>query len=290
MDKEKQELIKIAVFNGKRIRKILYKDEWYFSIIDVVSVLTNTSSPRRYWSDLKRKLSKQEGFVELYEKVVQLKLESSDGKKYLTDVCSTETMFRVIQSIASPKVEPLKRWLAKVGFERIQEIEDPEIASKRMRSLYKDKGYPDDWIDKRLQSITVREKLTNEWQNRGVREQKEYAILTAEISQATFGVKPFEHKKIKNLKNENLRDHMTDLELIFNMLGEASTNEIAIQRDARGFIENKEAAKDGGKIAGKARVHLEKESEKSVVSSSNYKHLSKKVQKNKDILLVDDRD
>ena len=176
-----------------------------------------------------------EGFNQLYAKIVQLKLEAPDGKMRGTDTTNTETVFRIIQSVPSPKAEPFKRWLAKVGYERIQEIEDPELATKRTRALYKAKGYPDDWIEKRMRGIAIREQLTNEWENRGVKEEKEYAILTAEISEATFGCKPSEHKKLKNLKNQNLRDHMTDLELIFTMLGEASTTEIAIQKDAQGL-------------------------------------------------------
>lgn len=234
---------KIAVFRGKQIRKAIHHDEWYFSIIDIIEVLTESSNPRRYWSDLKAKLIDNEGFVQLYEKIVQLKLVSSDGKNYLTDTADTETIFRIIQSIPSPKAEPFKRWLAKVGYERIQEIEDPELAAKRSRAIYKAKGYPEEWIEKRMRGIAVREQLTNEWEKRGVKEEKQYAILTAEISEATFGLKPSEHKKLKSLKNQNLRDHMTDLELIFTMLGEASTTEIAVQKNAQGFHQNKKVAK-----------------------------------------------
>jgi len=267
---ELESVEKIAVFKGKKIRRDIFKDEWYFSIVDVVEALTGSSNPRRYWSDLKIKISENEGFSELYEKIVQLKLESSDGKKYLTDVANTETMFRIIQSIPSPKAEPFKRWLAKVGYERIQEIEDPELATKRTRALYKAKGYPDTWIEKRMRGIQIREELTDEWQKRGIEKQSDYAILTAEISKATFGVIPSKHKKLKNLKRENLRDHMTDLELIFSMLGEASTKEIAQERDPQGFQENKKAAKAGGDIAGNARKELEQKSGKKVVSKSNF--------------------
>ncbi len=175
-----------------------------FSVIDIVQALTDSSNSRRYWSDLKIKLSEDEGFGQLYEKIVQLKLESSDGKKYVTDTANTETVFRIIQSIPYPKAEPFKRWFAKIGYERIQEIEDPEIAAKRTKAIYKAKGYPDSWIEKRMRGIAVREKLTDEWEKIGVKEDKEYAILTAEISQATFGLKPSEHKKLKNLERENL--------------------------------------------------------------------------------------
>lgn len=265
-----QAISKIAIFKGKSIRKIIHNDEWYFSIIDVIEVLTESSNPRRYWSDLKAKLIKNEGFIQLYDKIVQLKLIAPDGKIRETDTANTETVFRLIQSIPSPKAEPFKRWLAKVGYERVQEIEDPELATKRTRALYKAKGYPDSWIEKRMRGIAIREQLTDEWNKRGVKEQREYAILTAEISAATFGVKPSNHKKLKKLKEENLRDHMTDLELIFSMLGEASTTEIATERDAQGFDENKQAAKMGGTIAGNARKELEVKSGKKVVSSSNF--------------------
>ncbi|MEC7839050.1 MAG: Bro-N domain-containing protein [Chlamydiota bacterium] len=263
---------KIAVFKGKQIRKIIFHNEWYFSIIDIISVLTDSTNPRRYWSDLKSKLSEGEGYVQLYEKIVQLKIEASDGKMRETDTANTETVFRIIQSIPSPKAEPFKRWLAKVGYERIQEIEDPELATKRTRALYKAKGYPADWIEKRMRGIAIREQLTNEWENRGIKEQKQYAILTAEISEATFGLKPSDHKKLKSLKKENLRDHMTDLELIFSMLGEASTTEIAVEKDAQGFEENCHAARAGGEIAGNARKELEEKSGRKVVTTSNFLH------------------
>jgi len=261
---------KIAIFKGKQIRKAIYQDEWYFSIVDIIEVLTESSNARRYWSDLKAKLIEDEGFSQLYEKIVQLKMESSDGKNYLTDTANTETIFRIIQSIPSPKAEPFKRWLAKVGYERIQEIEDPELAAKRGRAIYKAKGYPENWIEKRMRGIAIREQLTNEWEKRGVKEEKEYAILTAEIAEATFGLKPSGHKKLKGLKKQNLRDHMTDLELIFTMLGEASTTEIAVQKDAQGFRQNKKAAQEGGEIAGNARRELERKSGRRVVSKSNF--------------------
>lgn len=202
---------------------------------------------------------------------------------------NTEGIFRVIQSIPSLKAEPFKRWLAKVGYERIQEIEDPELATKRTRALYKAKGYPDDWIEKRMRGIAIREQLTNEWEQRGIKEQKEYAILTAEISEAAFGLKPSEHKKLKSLKSENLRDHMTDLELIFSMLGEASTTEIAVQKDTQGFEENRDAARAGGKIAGNARKELEDESGRKVVSSSNFRDSTISVDESKPLAFVEDK-
>jgi DNA-damage-inducible protein D len=261
---------KIAVFEDKKIRRILHKGEWYFSVIDIIRVLTESSDPNRYWPELKKKLLVDEGFNQLLDKIEQLKLESADGKRYLTDTANTETVFRIIQSIPSPKAEPFKRWLAQVGYEHVQEIEDPELATKRTREIYKAKGYSDEWIEKRMRGIAIREELTDEWDKRGIKLQREYAILTAEISKATFGMTPSEYKEYKGLERENLRDHMTDLELIFSMLGEASTKEIAVNRDARGFDENKTAAKTGGRIAGDARRQLEQESGKPVVSKDNF--------------------
>ncbi|MBL1280111.1 MAG: Bro-N domain-containing protein [Fluviicola sp.] len=261
----------IKLFQDKQIRTTFNETDqkWYFAIIDVVQVLTESSNARRYWSDLKRKLTK-EGYNELYENIVQLKLEAPDGKLRETDCADTEGLLRIIQSIPSPKAEPFKRWLAKVGYERLQEIEDPELASKRAREIYKAKGYPDDWIEKRMRSIAIREELTDEWKERGIKEHQEYAILTAEISKAAFGLTPSEYKEIKGLKRENLRDHMSDLELIFSMLGEASTTEIARNIDAQGFLENKDVAKKGGAIAGDARKALELESGQKIVSEQNY--------------------
>jgi DNA-damage-inducible protein D len=271
--KKKQEIQlqnKLVVFEDKKIRRIFHKGEWYFSIIDIVEVLTESPNPRRYWSNLKIQLADNEGFVQLYSKTVQLKLEASDGKMRETDTTNTETIFRIIQSIPSPKAEPFKRWLAQVGYERIQEIEDPELATQRTRAIYKAKGYSDQWIEKRMRGITIREELTDEWDKRGIELQREYAILTAEISKATFGMTPSEYKQRKGLQQENLRDHMTDLELIFSMLGEAATKEIAVNRDAQGFDENKSAAKMGGRIAGNARHELEQETGKPVISQENY--------------------
>jgi len=263
------ETTKIAVFKGKQIRKTIHGNEWWFSIIDVVEALTGNERPRKYWNDLKKKLIK-EGYSEVSEKIGQLKLESSDGKKYLTDCTNTETVFRIIQSIPSPKAEPFKRWLAKVGYERVQEIEDPEIATKRTRALYKAKGYSDDWIEKRMRGIAIREELTDEWKNHDVKEEKEYEILTAEISKAAFGLTPSQYKKLKGLKRENLRDHMTDLELIFSMLGEASTTQITRVEHPAGFDENKRVAHRGGNVACIARKKLEQETRHKVISRENY--------------------
>ncbi|RKY23742.1 MAG: phage antirepressor protein [Planctomycetota bacterium] len=259
----------IALFKGKEIRKTIHEDQWWFSVVDIVEALTDSGRPRKYWSDLKKKLI-NEGYNEVSEKIGQLKLVSADGKSRTTDCADTETLFRIIQSIPSPKAEPFKRWLAKVGYERIAEIEDPELATKRSRALYKAKGYPDDWIEKRMRSIAIREELTDEWQGRGIAEQRDYAILTAEISKAAFGVTPSEYKKLKGLERQNLRDHMNDLELIFSMLGEAATTEITRNRDAQGFGENKRAAIEGGSVAGTARKDLEAKSGKKVVSSENF--------------------
>ncbi len=261
----------IKLFESKQIRTQWNEanQRWYFAIIDVVETLTESNNPRRYWSDLKRKLN-SEGFFQLYEIIVQLKMISSDGKKYLTDCADVKGLLRIIQSIPSPKAEPFKQWLAQVGSDRLDEIENPEIATQRTRELYKLKGYPDDWIEKRMRSIAIREELTEEWKNRGVKEHAEYAILTAEISKATFGLTPSEYKKLKALKSQNLRDHMTDLELIFSMLGEASTTKVTRAKNAKGFIENRAAARIGGKIAGNALKELEKESGEKVISSENY--------------------
>ena len=260
----------LIVFEGNNIRRTFYNNEWYFSVIDIVQTLSESKNARRYWSDLKIQLKEQEGFEQLYEKIVQLKLTSSDGKKYETDCANAETLFRIIQSIPSKKAEPFKRWLAKVGYERVQEIENPELAQQRMRELYKAKGYSDTWIEKRIRGIAIRDELTDEWKNRGVKDGREYSILTAEISKATFGLTPSEYKDLKGLKRENLRDHMSDLELIFTMLGEASTKEIAQNTNAQGFNKNKIVAQKGGKIAGDARKQLELESGQKVVTEGNY--------------------
>jgi len=270
----------IKLFESKRVRSEWdeQKQKWYFSIIDVVEILTESKNPRRYWSDLKIKLQK-EGFKQLYEIIVQLKLESADGKKYTTDCADAKSLLRIIQSIPSPKAEPFKLWLAQVGSDRLDEIENPELATQRTRELYKLKGYPDDWIEKRMRSIAIREELTDEWKTRGVKEQKEYAILTAEISRATFGITPSQYKKVKGLKSQNLRDHMNDLELIFSMLGEASTTAIVKTKNPKGFVENKIAAKQGGSVAGKARIDLEKKTGKKVITLENFLPSSKQIKK-----------
>ena len=266
---KKEITTKIAIFKGKKVRKSIHNNEWWFSIIDIVEALTGTERPRKYWNDLKRKLV-EEGYFEVSEKIGQLKLLANDGKKYLTDCANTEIVFRIIQSIPSPKAEPFKRWLARVGYERVKEIEDPELATKRTRMLYKAKGYSNGWIEKRMRGIEIRETLTDEWDKRGIKQKKEYAILTAEISKAAFDMTPSQYKKFKNLRRENLRDHMDDLELIFSMLGEASTTEIAKVKDPKGFVENKKVAKKGGSVAGKARKDLETKTGKRVSTKQNY--------------------
>lgn len=272
----------IVVFDDHQIRRILHNGEWFFSIIDVIGLLTGSANPRRYWSDLKRQLQEKEGFTQLYEKIVQLKLLSADGKRYETDCANTESMFRIVQSIPSPRAEPFKQWLAKVGYERVREIEDPELASQRARELYKAQGYPDTWIEKRMRGIQVRAELTDEWKKRNVGEQAEYATLTREICKATFGITPSEYKALKGIKRENLRNHMTDLELIFTMLGEASTTEIARENNAQGFEENLSAAQAGGDVAGVARKNLESKTGRKVTTKSNYILPSKKRHRNKE--------
>jgi hypothetical protein len=266
---EKTEASRIVVFQEKSIRRILHNDEWWFSVIDAVAVLTDSLNPRDYWFKMKIRVKSDDG-LELSTICRQFKLPAPDGKQRETDCASTEGLFRIIQSIPSPKAEPFKRWLAKVGYERVQEIEDPELATKRTKALYRAKGYSDDWIEKRMRGIAIRAELTDEWKKRQVGHDREYAILTAEISKATFGLTPSEYKELKGLERENLRDHMNDLELIFSMLGEAATTEITKTKDAQGFDENRTAARKGGKIAGDAREELEKETKKMVVSKENY--------------------
>ncbi|OGT98759.1 MAG: phage antirepressor protein [Geobacteraceae bacterium GWB2_52_12] len=259
---------RLVVFQSKEIRRLLIDNIWFFAVVDVIAALTDSDKPRDYWYRMKQR-EKISG-VELSTICRQFKLEAQDGKLRETDCANTEGIFRIIQSIPSPKAEPFKLWLAKVGYERVQEIEDPELAIARTREVYRAKGYSEAWIEKRMRGIAVRTELTEEWKNRDVGEAPEYAILTAEISKAAFGMTPAEYRQHKGLERENLRDHMTDLELIFSMLGEASTTEIARKKDAQGFDENKVSARKGGKIAGDARKKLEIETGASVVSSENY--------------------
>lgn len=258
---------KLSIFEGKEIRKTYYQDKWWFVIEDVVGVLTDSSSPSSYLKDMRRRdneLNKGWGQI-----ATPLSVQTQGGPQKMS-CASTEGIFRIIQSIPSPKAEPFKRWLASVGYERVQEIENPELATQRTRTIYKAKGYSDGWIEKRLRGIAIRDELTGEWSGRGVKAGKEYSILTAEISKATFGMTPSEYKKYKGLKKENLRDHMTDLELIFSMLGEAATTEITRNTNAQGFSENKQAAHEGGRVAGGARKELEQKSHRPISSPENY--------------------
>lgn len=265
----------VKVYEEQKIRTAWdeEKEEWYFSIIDTVSVLTGTANPRRYWSDLKRKL-KAEGAVELYEKIVQLKLVSPDGKKRLTDVANTEQLLRIIQSIPSPKAEPFKLWLAQVGRERIEETIDPEQAIDRALETYQKKGYDSDWIHQRILSIRVRNELTDEWKQRGVKQGREYAILTDEITKAWSGMTTRQYKNLKGLTKENLRDNMSTTELILNMLAETSTKDISAAEKPETFKQSVQVAKQGGEVAGIARKELEKRTGKPVVSSKNAEQLS----------------
>jgi hypothetical protein len=262
----------LVVFQERGIRRTWHNSEWWFSVVDVCGVLTESADAGAYWRKLKQRVGAEGSEVVTF--CHGLKLEASDGKQRVTDCANTEGLFRIIQSIPSPRAEPFKRWLAQVGYERVKEIENPELASARARELYQAKGYRQAWIEKRLRSIAVRGELTDEWKARGVAEGKEYAILTAEIARATFGVTPGAHSRLKGLgkvkTGNNLRDHMTDLELIFTMLGEASTTEIARRKDAQGFCENRDAAKQGGAVAGNARKELETKTGKPVVSRTNY--------------------
>ena len=277
----------IKLFESKQIRSVWSEKEqkWLFSVVDVVGALTDSQNPQVYWRVLKKRLLAEGN--ETVTNCNALKMIAPDGKMRLTDVADTEQLLRLIQSIPSPKAEPFKLWLARVGYERLEEIENPELAAKRMRELYKAKGYSDEWIEKRVRGIAIRDELTSEWQKRGVKEQLEYAILTAEISRATFGMTPLEYRDFKTLdkKGDNLRDHMTDLELIFTMLGEASTTEIARNKDALGYNENLESAVEGGTVAGNARRDLEKKSGRRVSTKENFKEIPE-AQKRKQLKVV----
>ncbi len=266
----------IKLFDQKQIRTLWNEEQekWYFSIVDVIEALTGTERPRKYWSDLKAKLEKEGS--ELSEKIGQLKLESADGKFYKTDVADTEQLFRLIQSIPSPNAEPFKMWLAQVGRERIDEIEDPEQGIDRIMETYLRKGYSKEWINQRLKSIEVRKELTDEWEKRGVQKGPEYAILTDEITKAWSGYNTRQYKSLKNLKKENLRDHMTNLELVLNMLAEATTTEISKEKKPKTFSENQTIARQGGTIAGNTRREIEEKTGKGVVTGHNAKRLNPK--------------
>lgn len=268
------------LFEGNYIRSVWdnEKEEWFFSIIDIIGALTESKNPRRYWSDLKRKMNDEEGAVQLYENIVQLKLESSDGKKYITDVADMQGIFRIIQSVPSPKAEPFKMWLAEVGKERIDEILDPELTIDRALETYVKKGYTREWINQRLQAIQVRKELTDTWQDHGVKEGREYAILTNEITKAWSGMTTRQYKDHKGLKKQNLRDNMTTTELILNMLAETATKDIANATHPQGLEENKKVAKEGGSIAGDARKSIEVKTGKPVITSKNAIDLGKLIE------------
>ena len=271
MDEEKA----LVVFQGKGIRRIWHEDEWYFSVIDVVGILSESVDPKDYWYRLKKRVL-ESSEIELSTICRQLKLPAEDGKMRITDCADTEALFRIIQSIPSKKAEPFKQWLAQVGYERVEEIQNPELAQRRMKELYRAKGYSDDWIEKRARGIAIRDELTDEWQKRGVERTVEYGILTAEISKATFGLTPSEYRRLKGLNKENLRDHMNGLELIFTMLGEGVTTEITKNKDSQGFPECENAAQEGGEVAGNARHDAEKKIGRSIISEDNYLLLPEK--------------
>jgi len=276
---------RIALFQRKEVRRTIHNNEWWFVITDVIAALTDSANPSGYLKDMRRR---EPALADVFKGGGQiatplgLEFDTAGGRQLL-QCWNTEGIFRLIQSIPSPKAEPFKRWLAKVGYERIQEIEDPELATKRTRALYKAMGYSDDWIEKRMRSIAIRDELTDEWKKRGVKEQREYSILTAEISQAAFGLTPSEYAQHKGLDRQNLRDHMNDLELIFSMLGEAATTEITRTRDAQGFPQSKQAAHAGGTVAGNARRELEKKSGRKVVSKENFLSLAQSTKKAKQL-------
>jgi hypothetical protein len=262
----------LVVFQGKEIRRTWYNGEWYFSVVDIVEVLTDSTNPNNYWKVLKHREP------QLVTICNQLKLQSADGKYYKTDCANTENSFRLIQSIPSKKAEPFKRWLARVGYERIQEIENPELAQERMKEIYELKGYPKDWIDKRLRGIAIRQDLTDEWKGRGIEESNDFAILTNEITKATFGKTVKEYKEFKNLgrDSQNLRDSMNDWELILTMIGEKATTDITISKDSKGFVECRDSAVEGGTIAKNTRKEIEQKTGKSIISNENYLHLTGK--------------
>ena len=261
----------LAVFQEKTIRRAWHNEEWWFSVVDVVGILTDSNDAGAYWRKLKQRLGTEGGQPVTF--CHGLKLEAPDGKQRVTDCANTEGLFRLIQSMPSPKAEPFKRWLAQVGYERVKEIENPELAMGRMQDLYEKKGYPKDWIDKRLRGIAVRQDLTDEWKERGAASSKEFAILTNEIMQGTFDLKVDEYKQVKSLARENLRDHMTDIELILTMLAEATTTKLHRDRDSQGMEPLKKDAKDGGAVAGRTRKDIELQTGKPVISAENFKQL-----------------
>ena len=263
----------IKLFETKQVRSVwdAKLEVWFFSIVDVVGILTDSPNARKYWSVLKTRLKKEGN--QLATDCSQLKMQSTDGKYYLTDVANTEQLLRLIQSIPSPKAEPFKQWLARVGYERIEEMDDPELAFDRAMGTYLKKGYTKEWINQRLKSIEVRKDLTDEWENRGVQKGQEFAILTDEITKAWSGLSTRQYKQVKGLKKEGLRDNMTNLELVLNMLAEATTTEISREKQPEGLEQNRVIAKQGGTIAGNTRKEIEEKTGKPVVSSKNAKQL-----------------
>ncbi len=264
---------KIILFEDRQIRRLWHDDQWYFNIVDIMSVLTDSENPRNYWSVLKNRLSKKEG-LETLTVCKPLKFGTEDGKNRRMDAANTEGVLRLLMSVPSPKAEPFKVWLANVGKQFLDEAENPEIALDRIKEIYRAKGYSDEWIENRLKSIGVRKELTDEWKKRGVKENKDYAILTAQIAKGTFGLSPSEHSQLKGLEKQNLRDHMTNLELLFSAIGEEATRLYAINDDAQGFNENLDSAQSGGNAAGRALKAFEEDKKIKVVSSDNYLSLS----------------
>jgi DNA-damage-inducible protein D len=260
----------LTLWGGKELRRVFHNNEWYFSVVDVIGAISETTQPRRYWSELKTQLAEKEGAKQLIANIEQLKMQSSDGKMYLTDAVNVETLFRLIQSVPSPKAEPFKRWLARVGYERIEEFQNPEIAVKRAIINWQIQGRTDDWIEARLRSIVVRHELTSEWAKRGIEEGMEYGYLTNIISKETFGLKTKEHMKLKGLTSQNLRDHMTDFELVLTMLGEKTTVAFTQTSDAQGLDQNATAARSGGRVAGNTRKDIEQQLGRSIVSPKNF--------------------
>ena len=268
---------KIILFQDRQIRRLWHNQQWYFNIVDVMAVLTDSEKPRNYWSVLKNRLSKKEG-LETLTICKPLKFDTEDGKSRLMDAANTEGVLRLIMSVPSPKAEPFKQWLANVGMQFLDEAENPEIGFERIKEIYRAKGYTDEWIENRLKSIGVRKELTEEWKKRGVRENKDYAILTAEIAKGTFGLTPSQHSQLKGLEKQNLRDHMTNLELLFSAIGEEATRLYAINDDAQGFNENLDSAQSGGKAAGRALKAFEEDKKIKVVSPINFLELNKNVE------------
>jgi DNA-damage-inducible protein D len=263
----------LTPFDGEKIRKIWHEEQWFFSVVDVIGFLTDSPIPRNYWTKVKKTLLDES---QLHPFWMQLKLKSADGKTYKTDCADTKGVFRILMAVPSPKAEPVKRWLAALGEQSINETENPELLTERQAELYKAKGYTDEWIRRRMQTIETRKELTDEWQQRGVKEGQEYAVLTATIAKGTFGLTPTEHKDVKGLDRQNLRDHMTPLELILTAFGEEVTRRITIREDAQGFNENLDAAQQGGEVAGEARLNAEKKLGEKVVSNENFLNLNAK--------------